>query len=155
MAKKAKSLSEVPDEFLRCRAFRKHPETPVHDTVIRDGRSRVIGFIRREACPFCGGGSQTFYTRDQVSRRWTVIWRKREYPDFYQIEGGSDASELKDEFISRLNQHLDEEDPDEAAVMLDRKRRYNARQKAKREAAEKAPAKKVAAAKSTKSRKRA
>lgn len=134
MPKKASSMAEVPDEFMRCRAFRKHPEIHVHDTVIRGARNKIIGFVRRERCPYCTSESEVFYTLPG----WAVIWRRRVYPDLYQVEGGADATDLKDEFIKRLGQHVDIEDPDEAALMMDRKRRREERLAAKQEAEQEA-----------------
>lgn len=144
MPKKAASLSEVPDEFMRCRAFRKHPEIQVHDTVIRNARNKVIAFVRREACPLCEGGSETLYGLPG----WNIVWRRRLYPDYYQIEGGADATELKDEYIRRMGGVIDEEDEDEAALMLDRRRRREEREREKAKAAKKT----AAASKSTKRR---
>lgn len=142
MPKKASSLSAVPDEYMRCRAFRKHPEIRIHDTVIRNTRRKVVAFIRREHCPYCERDSETLYSLPD----WTIVWRRTRYPDDYQVEGGVGALECKQEFERRLGGTVDEEPKETAEEALTRKARIEKRRALREQAKDDKPARKKTAA---------
>lgn len=97
MPKVAEEPGEIPSEFMQCRAFRRHSEAIVNDSVVQQ-RGKVVEFTRHVKCLRCGYESWVTYSVPE----WNVLGRKTYYPDFYQMKGGLKGPDAKQEYIGRL-----------------------------------------------------
>jgi hypothetical protein len=99
--KRAESLGDVPDEFMRCRAWRQHLFVREDDSVSRVSSGGVVEVERWRECARCGYEVTTTYA---VTRgRWTVLSAKPIYPDSYLVRGGTDRDDVRNEYLSRLS----------------------------------------------------
>lgn len=97
MTRVATDPSDIPSSFMQCRAFRRHDEAFVNDTVTTGRGGRVIEFTRHAACGRCGYASWVTYSVPSME----VVRRKTAYPDFYQLKGGLSAPEGKIIYLER------------------------------------------------------
>lgn len=100
MVVKAESISEVPVQFLECRAWRDHLFIKRDDRVTTH-RRRVIEVARWRQCDRCGYETVTLYAVENGV--WT--WLKSGppvYPDNYLVTGGADRDELRNAYVKSL-----------------------------------------------------
>lgn len=100
--KVAGNLSEVPSEFMPCRAFRKHLVSKTNDTVTTNRYKQVIEFTRYEHCERCGRESWTTYSVPD----WSRVRSKSIYPDNYTVKGGLKGPEAKNDYLERLGHKI-------------------------------------------------
>lgn len=100
--KRAADLSEVPSEYMECRAWRQHLFVKRHDSVVtRDGR--VIEVHKWRECDRCGYETTTIYMVDR-NGHWTRMSAKTHYSDNYLITNGGDIDpdDIKNAYLNGL-----------------------------------------------------
>lgn len=98
-SRRVDSISDVPAEFMECRAWREHLYGRRNDKVTtRNGR--VVKVVKWRECVRCG--YQTWVTWEISRGRWTRVKAASQHPDDYMVRGGVDTDAVKTEYLNRL-----------------------------------------------------